>query len=201
MLVAAVAAPPLTTSVLMPTISPAPLTSGPPELPDEIAASVWMSPSSAPLSDHHGAVECRHDAERDRWLTVEVEREADRHHLVADADRARVRRSVPPGSRCRRSAAARGRCRRRWRAAAPRVAPSRPPTGPGLRRIDDDVCVGDDLAVRRGDDAGADRLRGAVTVADVGADRDDRGPDRLRHRGDVDAGEVAAACRDVDRLT
>ena len=51
MLVAAAAPPPLSTAVSMPTTSPAALTSGPPELPDEIAASVWMSPSSAPFSD------------------------------------------------------------------------------------------------------------------------------------------------------
>ena len=46
-----------------------------------------QSVERAVLGDHR-AVERRHDAERDRRLAVEVEREADRHHLVADTDRA-----------------------------------------------------------------------------------------------------------------
>ena len=36
------------TAVLMPTTSPAALTSGPPELPELIAASVWIRPVSVP---------------------------------------------------------------------------------------------------------------------------------------------------------
>ena len=51
----------------------------------------------AVLGDH-GAVECRHDAQRDRRLTVEVEREADRHHFVADADRAGIGEARRPGN-------------------------------------------------------------------------------------------------------
>jgi hypothetical protein len=46
----------------MPTTSPAALTSGPPELPDEIAASVWIRPSSAPSAGRgcdRGPTRCR----------------------------------------------------------------------------------------------------------------------------------------------
>ena len=78
------------TAVLMPTTSPAALTSGPPELPDEIAASVWISPSrkTSPWADR--AIERRDDAERHRRFTVEAECESDRHHVVAEADAAGV---------------------------------------------------------------------------------------------------------------
>src|SRR4051794_11446809 len=50
MLFAVLVASPRATAVLMPTTWPAALTSGPPEFPEEIAASVWINPSSAPLS-------------------------------------------------------------------------------------------------------------------------------------------------------
>ena len=50
MLLAADVASLRATAVLMPTTSPRILTSGPPELPDEIGASVWINPLSAPES-------------------------------------------------------------------------------------------------------------------------------------------------------
>ena len=50
------------TAVLMPTTWPRALTSGPPELPDEIAASVWIRPSRAsPLPIEHRPVGRRDD--------------------------------------------------------------------------------------------------------------------------------------------
>ena len=48
--VAAVATSLRATAVLMPTMRPRASTSGPPELPEEIAASVWIRPSRAPPS-------------------------------------------------------------------------------------------------------------------------------------------------------
>ena len=77
------------TAVSMPTTWPAASTSGPPELPDEIAASVWISPSrTSPVrvAGLQRAPDGGHDAGGDRRVAVEVEREADRHHLIADAD-------------------------------------------------------------------------------------------------------------------
>ena len=50
MLLAADSKSPLATAVLMPTTSPFKLTSGPPELPEEIAASVCINELSAPDS-------------------------------------------------------------------------------------------------------------------------------------------------------
>ena len=96
---------------------------------------------------HHRAVESRHDAERDRRLAVEVEREADRHHLVADTDRAGFGeasgREPGPGDAQEREVVA------DVDGDQPRLAwfglPRQP--HPDLRRIDDHMRVGDDLAV------------------------------------------------------
>ena len=72
--------------MLIPMTSPATFTSGPPELPKLIAASVWIRfsnervaferPGAAPLAGD--------DADGDRLL--ELERVADRHDPLADAD-------------------------------------------------------------------------------------------------------------------
>ena len=78
------------TAVLMPTTSPAALTSGPPELPEEIAASVWIRPSRIGLVGTDRAVERRHDAERHRGIAVETEGETDGDDLVTEMHAARV---------------------------------------------------------------------------------------------------------------
>ena len=62
---------------------PAAFTSGPPELPGLMAASVWIRPSRATPSVCEVAVLGRHDAPGDRGLAAEVERVADGDHLVA----------------------------------------------------------------------------------------------------------------------
>ena len=74
------------TAVLMPTTWPAALTSGPPELPELIAASVWIRPSSVALLGVDRAVERRHDALGHRRAALEGEGVADGDDLVADGD-------------------------------------------------------------------------------------------------------------------
>ena len=75
-----------TMAVFMPTTWPAALTSGPPELPGLMAASVWMRPSRATPSAVEVAVLGRHDAAGDGGLAAEVEGVADGDHLVADLE-------------------------------------------------------------------------------------------------------------------
>ena len=74
-----------TIAVFMPTTWPAALTSGPPELPGLMAASVWIRPSSCSPS----AVRSRSLADTIPRVTVgspaEVQRVADGDDLVADA--------------------------------------------------------------------------------------------------------------------
>ena len=139
---------------------------------------------------HHRAVESRHDAERDRRLTVEIEREADRHHLVANADRVGIGeasgREPGPGDAEERKVVAdvdRDQSRLAWFG-----LPGQ--SHADLRSIGDHVSVRDDLTIRRRDDATADRLARVITLADVGADRDDRRSDRCRDGGDVDPRET-----------
>ena len=75
-----------TMAVFMPTTWPAALTSGPPELPGLMAASVWMRPSSVTPSAVEVAVLGRHDPAGDGRLAAEVEGVADGDHLVADLE-------------------------------------------------------------------------------------------------------------------
>ena len=74
-----------TIAVFMPTTWPAALTSGPPELPGLMAASVWMRPWSSTPSAARSRSLGRDDAPCDGGLATEVERVADGDDLVADA--------------------------------------------------------------------------------------------------------------------
>ena len=142
----------------MPTTSPRALTSGPPELPDEIAASVWIKPVEERAVGADGAIERRHDAERDRRVAVEAERETDRDDLVAETD------AVGIGEHGRVEVVAAHPQEREIVAGIggeqPRLArfgfAGEPHTD--LGRAVHDVGVGEDLAVGRDDHAGADRL-------------------------------------------
>ena len=81
--------PPVAICELTPITRPAASSSGPPELPGLIAASVWMTSSIAkPLGRGDAALERGHDAGGERAL--EPERVADRDRRVADADGAGV---------------------------------------------------------------------------------------------------------------
>ena len=75
-----------TMAVFMPTTWPAALTSGPPELPGLMAASVWIRPSRETPSAVEAAVLGRDDAAGDGGLAAEVEGVADGDHLVADLE-------------------------------------------------------------------------------------------------------------------
>ena len=70
---------------LTPITRPSPSTSGPPELPGLIAASVWIAPEMLKLvSDCDRAVDRGDHADRERLLLAE--RGADRRHRLADLD-------------------------------------------------------------------------------------------------------------------
>ena len=73
--------------LLTPITSPAMLTSGPPELPGLIAASVWMKSKPGAATSQRGAFPA-HDAEGDRLL--EPEGMAQRQHQLADAEAVRI---------------------------------------------------------------------------------------------------------------
>ena len=76
-------------AVLMPTTSPAAVTSGPPEFPGLSAASVWMTLSiSRPGARAQRAAERADDPGGDRAL--KAERVADRDHQLADPQLARI---------------------------------------------------------------------------------------------------------------
>ena len=79
----------------MPITRPSPSTSGPPELPGLIAASVWIAPEiGSSVSDCDRAVDRRDDADRQRLLLAE--RRADRRDRLADLDaRALAERQRP----------------------------------------------------------------------------------------------------------
>ena len=179
-LVAAVAMSLRATAVLMPTMRPWASTSGPPELPDEMAASVWISPSSAPSLGAEGAVERRDDAERDGGLAVEVEGEPDGDHGIAELDLGRR------GERHRNEVVAVDAQQGQVVAGIGgdelglgRLGLTRQAHPDGGRALDD-VGVGQDLAVLADRDARSHRSAGV----EVGADRDDRRTDRIGDRGD-----------------
>ena len=81
------------TAVLMPTTSPAALASGPPELPELIAASVWMQAVEVALLGVDRPAERRDDALGDRRAALEGEGVADGHDRIADGDVAAWRTS------------------------------------------------------------------------------------------------------------
>ena len=115
---------PAATAVLMPITSPAALTSGPPELPELMAASVWMRPSSWPDSVSSE----RSVAETMPWVTVRppssAERVADGDDVVADLQRRPRSRAARRRGRSVSSTWSSGEvgsgvgARRRWRCAA-----------------------------------------------------------------------------------
>ena len=83
-------------AVLMPTTSPWALTSGPPELPGLMAASVWMRWSSSMSPALIAAVLGGDDPAGDAGVAAEVEGVADGHDVVAHQQvvgRARARRA------------------------------------------------------------------------------------------------------------
>ena len=131
--------------VLIPITRPSASSSGPPELPLLIAASVWIAPSMPNVVGRlDRAVERADDPARDR--AGETERAADRDHRVADL---RPRRS-------RRARAARRRRPRAGRARRRPIDGSVPTTSASTSRppgyvIVTDVGVLDDVVVR--DDA------------------------------------------------
>ena len=88
-------------AVLMPTTSPSALTSGPPELPGLMAASVWMRCSRRPPAVVDRAVLGRDDAAGDARLAAEVEGVADGDHVVADLRARRTTRAWPARGRSR----------------------------------------------------------------------------------------------------
>ena len=75
------------TAVLMPMTSPAALTRAPPELPELMAASVWIRPSSDPVSVAMDRSSGGHDALGDGEAAFEGEGVADRDGVVTDRDR------------------------------------------------------------------------------------------------------------------
>ena len=84
--------PPVAICELMPITRPAASSSGPPELPGLIAASVWMTSSIVkPFGRGDLALERGDDAGGER--AVEAERVADRDHRVADLQRRASRRA------------------------------------------------------------------------------------------------------------
>ena len=161
------------TKVVMPTTCPRALTSGPPELPDDTAASVWIRSLQRPGLGGERAIERRDDAEGDRGVAIEIEGVADRQHLVAKAN------VVGCGERCRAQAGgidAQQRQVSRWiggddRRLA-RLAFAVEPDMHGLG-VADDVGVGDDLAVGRDDQTGADALAALTVEDELGLHRDD----------------------------
>ena len=170
----------------MPTTFPAASSSGPPEFPGLIAASVWMRFVSDWLpSVEDRAALGRHDAARDR-VRICPERAADRDDELADLERigladrgGRQPRGVDLDDRQVGEAVdAVDRARQH-----PAVLELDVELGPTL----DDVMVGEDPAVRVEDDARADARLRDDAVAGVGGARDldlhDRGADL---RGDRD---------------
>ena len=75
------------TAVLMPMTSPAALTRAPPELPELMAASVWIRPSSDPGLGRDGPIDGGHDALGDGEAAFEGKGVADRDGVVTDRDR------------------------------------------------------------------------------------------------------------------
>ena len=186
-LVAAVAMSLRATAVLMPTMRPAASTSGPPELPEEIAASVWISPSSAPSS----VMIVRSSADTMPSVTVGSPSRSRANpmasDLVAEPDLGgrgeRHRREVVAvDAQQGEVVAGVGRHERRPRSARSRRAGGRGSRSPrsttwALVRISPSADS---------DDAGAD----GPPADEVGADRDDRRPD-----GVDDGPDRRAACR------
>ena len=142
-------------------------------------------------------VDGRHDAERDRRVTVEAERESDRDDFVTDAHTAGIgeHRGVEVvtahAEQCEVVArVAREESGLAWLGLTGEAHPD-------LGGPVDDVGVGEDLAVGGDDHSGPDRL----STRQVGADRDDRGRHVIDHLGDVEPSlDRSAGIGHVDRL-
>ena len=152
---------------LMPITSPPALNSGPPELPGLIEASVWMPPVMvAPFGDWISRSTAETTPRRER--EVEAERVADGHDLLADGDLGRVAQlDGGEGRRLARIDLEEGDVGRLVDAddgggdlgALIRCAlEDHLDVARGLPALADHVGVGEDLAVLRHDEAGADAL-------------------------------------------
>ena len=156
---------------LMPSTRPRPSSSGPPELPWLIAASVWIAPVvSKPVSDWIERSERGDDADRERLLLAE--RAADGGHRRADVQVRRSSRAAAgaaSGRRGRSSAARRRRtgrsptiCAGTWLPSAKRTKTSVALLMSAPVAARDDVRVGGDLAVAGDDEARAQAGRAAA---------------------------------------
>ena len=156
------ARPLLMIAVLMPMTSPRMFSSGPPELPGLIAASVCSISFDAAVGHRERPLGRADDADADR--VREAERVADRHHPVARLPSATSRRTWLPAAACFGFSVS-------WISALS-VSGSRPITFAvyvrlvvaveddlDLGRVLDDVVVGEDEAVLADDEAGARRAR------------------------------------------
>ena len=170
-----------------PTTRPPRSSTGPPELPWLIAASVWITPGRREVGGGRVdlAVQRRDDADRERLLLLLAERRADHGQRIADLEVARL------AERCSTVSGCAGRVDLQHRDVVEQVVADQlrgqrvavlevhEEVAPGLHlgarvgtvvgRVGDDVRVREHVAVRRDDEAGAVH----VLAADDGADRDD----------------------------
>ena len=170
-------------AVLMPTTSPAAVTSGPPEFPGLSAASVWMTLSiSRPDPGAQRTAERADDARSDRAL--KAERVADRDDQLADPQPARIAEPREGG----RLALEPQHGKIRVGVVADQSRRESAPVGKGrldLARAADHMAVGQNIRVGGKDDAGAGTVgafvcSGDLQVKDRGTDPVDRTDDGPR---------------------